>query len=182
MVNEDYKGYTIKIDQDDMDTESPLEWTTPEERGTWFVMHHNDYSLPMEIDVDLADYNSWEEVAKAISGNKPYRFVRWFEHSGIAVSLRDDCSINEWDAGIVGVIIGNTTVDINNDFKTWQYYIEGEIYQYGITAPDGEHIDSLGDIYGYEQALDLAKEAIDYDIALPKSPGRNAMSAASYHN
>jgi hypothetical protein len=163
----DYKGYKITIDQDNFDSESPLDWVTPAERGAWYVMSHRQYNVPNELDVDFGDYDSWHELAEAEAKGRPYKYVRWYEHTGIAVSLRDDASVNDFDAGIVGVIIGETTQAIEASFAEWKCYIEGEIYRYDITDEFGNDVDSLGLIYGYDEALTMAKEAVDDHINRP---------------
>lgn len=168
----EYKGYKIAINYDE-DTEDPTTWTTPEERGATFALHHNRYTLPFELEnkyddegnnlVDLDLYNSWEEFAKACApeDQQNYRFVRWYEHSGIAVSLRDDESGHDWDAGIAGVIFGETTDTINAVFEDWRSYIQGEVYYFCIYDQDGELVDSLSGIYGLEYAEQEAKDWID---------------------
>jgi hypothetical protein len=156
----EYKGYTIDIEQSDY-VEDPTNDCTPEDREATFVLKHRNYTLPCEVDVDLDAYNSWEEVAQAVTGNKPYKFVRWYEHSGIAVSLRDNASVNDWDAGIVGIIFGDTTDRIESVFNEWKQYVEGDVYDYVIKDSDGDVVDSLCCIYGYDFTVEEAKYFID---------------------
>lgn len=179
----EYKGYTIKIDYDDDLIESPLEWTTPEERGSWFVLYHRHYNLPLEIDVNLNDYTSWTDVANNHPEikNKPVKFVRWFEHSGVAVSLRDDESGTNWDAGIVGIIVGETTEHIESAFNEWKMYIEGDIYNYTVTDIQGKHVDSLGGIFGYAHGVELAKKAVDYDLKHNRRANHHPQKASGVH-
>lgn len=167
-MTEHYNGYTISLAYD-QDASNPLTWTTPEERRAWFALRHKRYSLPFEIDADTSDYHSWTELADAYSrthGDMPYKFVRWYEHGGIAVSLCDHEGGQDWDAGIAGVIFGNTIASIKASFAVWQAYVEGDVYTLTITAPDGNEVDSLCGLYGYDEALGCARWAIDADKQL----------------
>ncbi len=105
----------------------------------------------------------------APEGQPVYKFVRWYEHSGVVVSLRDDDHVSDWDAGIAGVIYGETTDDIEFAFEEWKDYIEGNIFYIVVKDPDGEVIDSLGYIRGYEQAEREAMALIDYELSKPRT-------------
>ena len=144
-------------------TENPLDWTTPGERGAWFVMSHKRYSLPNELDVDFEEYDSWNELAEKAS-DKPYMFVRWYEHSGISVQLRDNPDGQDWDAGIVGVIFGNTTEDIKREFASWSCYIEGDIWDVEVLDENDTIVDYSGacelGIYGHEYATSEAERML----------------------
>jgi hypothetical protein len=145
-----------EIVQSESQEESPLEWQSPDERGAWFVMSHKRYNLPNELDVDFEEYDSWNELAEKAS-DKPYMFVRWYEHSGISVQLRDEPNGQDWDAGIVGVIFGNTTEDIKREFATWQCYVEGDVWDIRILDEKGEFVDGCAGFYGYKYAEEEAE-------------------------
>jgi hypothetical protein len=171
-MTEHYNGYTIGLAYDDEDVENPLTWMTPEERGTWYTLHHKRYSLPFEIDANPDDYYSWAELAAAVTApggelaGKVYQFVRWYEHSGVVVTLRDDEGGWDWDAGIAGVVFGTTRAAILASFAVWKPYVEGEVYALTVTAPDGNEVDSLCGLYGYDEALGCARWIIDGDSKL----------------
>jgi len=160
-----YRGYTIRLAYD-QDASNPLDWTTPEGRGTWFVLQHRRYALPCEIDVDFDQYESWTELAEGMSHGRRYQFVRWYEHSGVVVSLRDDEGGQDWDAGIAGVIFGSTAAAIQASFAVWKPYVEGEVYALTITAPDTNEVDCLVGLYGYDEAMGCARWVIDTDATL----------------
>lgn len=167
-MTEQYNGYTVTLAYD-QEADDPLTWATPEGRRTWFALRHKRYSLPFEIDADPDDYHSWTELAAAYSrthGDMPYKFVRWYEHSGIAVSLQADDGGRDWDAGIAGVIFGNTIASIKASFAVWQAYVAADVYTLTITAPDGTEVDSLCGLYGYDEALGCARWVIDVDAKL----------------
>ena len=164
-MTEDYKKYRIALAFDPC-PEDPLTWTTPEERGAWFVLYHRRYNLPCELHVDFDNYENWTALAEAVSGGRPYQFVRWYEQGGIAVSLRDAEPGGEWDAGCAGVIFGESPETIRGAFTDWAAYAEGEVYSLTITAPDGNEVLDVGGAYGYDAALAYAREAVDEDIDL----------------
>lgn len=186
-----YNGYKITIEQD-MADDNPVEWTSPEDRRATFALKHERYDLPFELDqkyddngddiVDLDLYKSWTEFAEACApeDQKCYKFVRWYEHSGISVSLRDDESGRDWDAGIAGVIFGTDTDAIESAFTEWQFYVQGEIYSVMVEDPEGEMVDSLGCIYGYDQAEAEGEAIVNYALSQPRS-GHKPKSASSYH-
>lgn len=175
-----YDNHQISIEQDN-DTESPLEWTTPSERGATFVLGHNRYDLPNELDVDFDDYTSWSALAGAnIPVEQPVaKFVHWYEHGGIALSLSDTPNEKGWDSGCAGVIYGEDEHAIKDAFLSFKQYIEGDVYQYLITDQNHEFIDSLGGIYGYYNALGEAKDFVD-TYKRPRS-STQALKASQVH-
>lgn len=183
MDTTEYKGYTITIEQDEWaGNDSPLEWTTPEERGATFVLYHRQYNLPNELDVDFDEYDGWDELAKANvpDGQPVYRFVRWYEHSGIVVSLSDTSDVGGWDSGCAGVVYGETEEAIEGVFSTWKQYAEGDIWQYLIEDEHGDTIDSLCGLYGYDYAVEQAKYFIDHEYTPPRA-SVYAISASKVH-
>lgn len=170
-MTEHYKGYTVTLEYD-QDADNPLDWTTPEERHAWYALRHRRYNVPFEIGADPDDYQGWAELAKAVTApggelaGKQYQFVRWYEHSGIAVDLLDTDQFAGWDVGCAGVIFGDALDDIKASFVDWRAYVEGEVYTVRVTAPDGNEVDSLGGLFGYDEALDGARWIIDGDAEL----------------
>lgn len=187
-----YRDYTITMSQDVDFTESPLEWSTPTERGATYALKHNRYELPFELDpvyddngddiVDLDLYSSWTEFAEACApeDQKCYKFVRWYEHSGISVSLRDDESGRDWDAGIVGVIFGTDDNAIQSTFSDFKHYTEGDIYSVTVEDPEGEFVDSLGCIYGYDATELEGQYIVDYALSQPRA-GHKPVNASKLH-
>lgn len=167
----EYKGYAITLAHD-VDADNPLAFTAPEERRTWYALRHRRYALPFEINADTDDYHSWTELARAVTApdgelaGKVYQFVHWYEHSGTAVSLRDDEGGRDWDAGIAGVVFGDSRAAIRASFAAWKAYVEGDVYLVRVTAPDGNGVDSLCGLYGYDEAMGCARWAIDADVQL----------------
>lgn len=170
-MTEHYKGYAVTLEYDP-GASNPLDWTTPEERHAWYALCHRRHNLPFEIGADTDDYQGWAELAAAVTApggeleGKQYRFVRWHEHSGIAVSLLDTDKFAGWDVGCAGVIFGDNLGDIRASFAEWRAYVEGDVYTIRIAAPDGNEVDSLLGLFGYDEALDCARQFIDADAKL----------------
>lgn len=160
----DTRNYKVTIGYDDWN-EDPLTWTTPEERGAYFVMTHRNYNLPNELDIDFDEFDNWQDLVKAtMKANKhlkAYKFVDWYEHSGIAVHLQDSTTPSDkWDSGIVGVIFGEDENAIKGSFADWKCYTEGNIYHVNIETDTGLYIDSIGGLYGDEAVKDFIAETI----------------------
>ena len=141
---------------------NPLNWSTPEEREVWFVMSHKKYDVPNELDIDFNDYDSWEElVSKNIKEGQVYKFVNWYEHSGISLNLQDSAvAHNNFDSGIVGVIIANDINDLNAEFAYYKAYIEGNVYEYILEDMEGNVFDSCSGYYGIN---DIKAELKEYE-------------------
>lgn len=142
----------------DIEADNPLDWITPEERRAWYALKKGGHTLPYEITADTNDFESWTELAEAVTGaggelaGKVYQFVRWYEHGGVAISLRDTETGREWDAGIAGVIFGDTIGDIKSTFVDYAAYVEGEVYGYTMTNPkDGEVVESTSGFYSEDE-------------------------------
>lgn len=143
---------------------NPINWMKPQERGAYFALSHNRYDLAYEIETTTDEFLGWAELAKNVTSKKgelpgyQYKFVRWYEHGGIAVSLVDTDEIGGWNVGCAGVIFGKTQKDIELAFAPYRDYIQGDIYQVTIKNENGETLDALGGIYGYDSAVHEADE------------------------
>jgi hypothetical protein len=173
-------GCTIKIFHDNDGADNPLSWTTPDERGATFALKHNRYDLPFEIDNagDLDEYKNWTEFAESNApSNQPlFKFVQWYEHSGISVSLRDEESTTDrFDAGIAGVIFGEDEDAIKGAFNDWKQYTEGEVYGFTLTDADGDDVDSMWGFYGLDYCKSEANEMADA-YKTPRKPERTRAS------
>jgi hypothetical protein len=157
----EYKDHKIDLHYSDYN-EDPTSWHTPAERGATFVMSHKRAVVPCEIDINWEDYAGWEDAAKSKAKGKVIRYVDWYEHGGVAVSLvKEPIPTDKWDSGIVGFIFGDNEDDINSAFNEWKDYVEGNVYDFIIYNKEGEEVDSLCCIYGRENVEDQAKDAVD---------------------
>lgn len=170
MESIDYRGYKILIEQDEAD-EDPTSWSEPADRGATFVLSHKRYNLPCEIEVDFDDYKSFTDMAERhpdIKG-KPFKLVRWYEHSGVSVSLRDDEHAGlGFDAGIAGIIFGDTTEAIESAFNEWKMYIEGDVWRITVQDSAGEYVEGLSCIYGRDEAEQEGRMIVDHALTQPR--------------
>ena len=187
MENETYKGYTIKIDQDDID-ESPREWGTLGK----MVCFHNRYTLGDKNDFDKDDFQSWGELEKAIRKTEDTRVIAplyLYDHSGLRIKIGNFYGLlpqghAEFDSGQVGFIyVTNEAIRkeynvkkvtknmiekalkvLENEVKLYDQYISGDIYRFFIEDADGVEVDSCGGNYGYTETLEEAKRIVDGEV------------------
>lgn len=189
----EFNGYKITITQDADYFDGPLDWTTPEERGAAYCLKMRRYDLPWELDAeydedgndknDLDRYSSWTEFAEARAPEnmQHYKFVRWYEHSGVAVSLIDTEGPQGWDAGIAGVIFGESEDAIEGTFLDWKCYIEGDIWSVTVEDINGNFVDSLSGIYGYDYAEREGEAIAIYDANTNKRATHKPQNARELH-
>lgn len=185
-MTENYKDFTIEIEQDDID-ESPREW---DNLGT-MVCFHGRYELGDKTEYREEDQNSWEELAMRLKkdGAIIVMPLYLYDHSGLRIKVGSFAGLlpqghAEFDSGCVGFIyvtaeklrkeynVKRITKSIFNKAKkvlegevsTYDQYLSGDVYRFDITDADGENVDSLGGIYGYDEALEEAKSVIDGEI------------------
>jgi hypothetical protein len=98
----EYKGFEIKIENDEYPSNPRTDW----DNGSIMVCQHNRYSLGDEKHgVDLSDCNSWADVKQAIIDQKNPIVILplyLYDHSGITMNTTGfSCN---WDSGQVGFI------------------------------------------------------------------------------
>lgn len=191
--NVEYKGYTIKILQDELGGDC-RDW---DNLGK-MVCFHTRYDLGDKHDFRLSDFSGWDELQDALVNDEEAEIILplyLYDHSGI--SMR--CSRNSgnpflgraqhaaWDSMMVGFIYA-TRQDILKEYdkkrispmlrervtrllegevKAYNDELTGNIWGYIVEDPDGEHVDSCWGFYGsegIEQAMEDAKSIIDYEI------------------
>jgi hypothetical protein len=175
-MNEKYRGYDIKIEQDKF-PESPRDW---ENLGT-MICFHRRYNLGDKHSFD--DPDDFKELLKDCI----YLPLYLFDHSGITMSTTPfSCS---WDSGQVGLIY----VEIEQVKKEWDWeklsekriekikeiliqevetyddYLTGNIWCFTIEK-DGGHIDSRSGVFGDPDGyiMDKCRGIIDYNIKKEK--------------
>lgn len=178
--------FTYEIVSDDSGyPDDPLGWTEPTDGRGYYILSRRDYSLPNELDIDFDDFESWDEVAAEVKKQSGFKepvvkFVRWYEHSGVAISLVDSSDIGGWDVGCAGLICYEKSEEsvAEGDFETYAAYVEGDIW--GVkTMLDGEEIETVWNYYGYSHAVDSAEEEIAElnkltDVEIKQRFGRKA--------
>lgn len=193
-----YKGYTIKIYQDE-DIDSPR--TEMDNVGIMFC-EHSRYTLgdkdaenPFIQDEETGKYSLREDVAVALP-------LYLLDHSGLSISTGDFGDV--WDSGQVGVIYatkeavkrewgtGKAALEkakayLKGEVQTYDDYLRGNVYGYVVESPDGRDVDSCWGFYPdhptpwtFEKSLEYmigeAKSAIDHDIK-QEQDAENSISA-----
>jgi len=177
----DYKGYTIRIEQDDTCSDSPRDWSN---LGV-MVCFHTRYALgDKNHGYNFNDYGSWQELKQAIiKKEKPLIIlpVYMYDHSGLTINTTGfSCP---WDSGQIGFMFATKqyvrdeyakkriskqlkervkTVLIN-EVEIYDQFLRGDVYGY-IIEKNGEHIDSCWGYYGREIAETEAKSIVNYFV------------------
>jgi hypothetical protein len=170
----EYKGHTIRIEQDTDPCFNPREDFSNNGK---MVCFHKRYDLGDSHDIKHEDYNSWEEMKESLDAAiiLPLYLI---DHGGISMSVGSfGC---QWDSGQVGFIYmtKETLKDFDGDLEwaenclrgeveTYDQYITGAIYGYSVDGPVCD--DSCWGFFGYDNEasglLNSAKENIDYMVA-----------------
>ena len=164
MERENYKGYTISIEQDRFAV-SPDEWSdegmflTAEARR-YFEVKRKGF---MSYDIDL------DKVSKSYDVFPLFAYI----HSGILLSLTEENYPfnDQWDSGQIGRVFIQKTIaekkkerqKIAQDLvNNWNDFLSGNVYCYAVEDHEGDIVASCGGFYGDpENALFEAKEEID---------------------
>lgn len=183
--------FTYELLEDTGFDTNPLEWTEPTDGRGYYVMAHNRYNVPKEIDIDFDDFENWAEAAeeaKKLSGFKEpqVEYIRWYEHSGVAISLVSTPNIGGWDSGCAGFVVyeKEDTDYATGAFQEYAAYVAGDVYGVEIRL-DGEATEeaSWGHL-GYTETDNWAKEHIAElnkltDVEIKQRFGRKAGVRAS---
>jgi hypothetical protein len=174
-MEEEYKGYTIKIILDD-NSENPRE--AFDHTGKMFCMHRR-YSLG---DKEVNQEYSIDEIETLKEEGKIIILPLFlYDHSGITINTTGfSC---QWDSGQIGFIFAFKedikkeyswkiltkkrieTIEgyLRNEVKEYDHYLTGNVYGYIIEDKEGEIIDSCSGYYGNpEGVLEDAKFQVDY--------------------
>jgi len=184
MNKENYKGYTIEIIQDDL-TDS-REW---DNLGT-MICFHNRYNLGDKHELKSENFNSWDEVESYIKKEYDPAVILplyLYDHSGLRIKVGSFSGLlpqghAEFDSGMVGFIfvskekarkeygwklitksrIEKLTEHLINEVDVYDQDISGDVWKYSITKEDDSEIyEVLGGLYGYDYAMQEAKNTID---------------------
>lgn len=179
--------YRYEIVKDDS-PDSPREW---DNLGTIYYKHSRYIVGDEELDtvVDLNDCSNWEDIEDALVKETKAVVILpiyMYDHSGITIKTSPfSCS---WDSGRVGFIVcsrekalkeyGKLNREIlnkiesvlENEVKTFDEYLKGEVYGYKIykceseddNLDDCEVVDSCYGFYGEDYCVQEAKSSIEY--------------------
>lgn len=187
-MEEQYKGYTIKIEQDQI-FESPREW----DNLSTMVLFHNKYSLgDKDHGIDSDNYSGWSGMKEAIIRKfKPVCIapVYLYDHSGISIKIGSFSGLlpeghAEFDSGQIGFVFISAEKArenwsakriskkiryhservLNAEINIYDQFLRGDVYGYSIE----ELNDSCWGFYGYDCCLQEAKSIVDWHIEKQK--------------
>lgn len=155
--------------------------------GTMVCFHRN-YDLGDNHDIDVGDFDTWDEVEKhlyAECGAEIVLPLYLYDHSGITMNTTGfSCS---WDSGKVGFIYAskeniekmmlldpeNMTPEqtehireiLRGEVEEYDDYLKCDVYYWILKDKDGERIDSCYGYYGYPSGIKdiLAEHQLDPD-------------------
>lgn len=191
MVQElEYKGCKVKIDYDS-DPESPREW---DNLGTIYTnnLRHNFDGKSIKDLIretghcpDNFDHIPFHLFSNGFIWAKVYAY----EHSGMTIKIADENPYPDpmWDSYLLGVVAvskakvrkeygwkkvtparANKVIEVmKGEIETLDQCLNGEVYGYIVEDPDGNRMDSCWGFFGdtgIEQAIEYAKDAIDYYV------------------
>ena len=184
----DYKGYEIGIERDFNPLNPRTEW---DNLGT-MVCFHRKYALGDKHDLKSSDFNGWDGLRRHLvkQGAVVILPLYLYDHGIQTISTKSfigRAHHADWDSGQVGFIyIGRETVlkefghkritakireklttYLENEVKTYDAYMTGEVFGYEV-CKDGEVLDSCGGYYGDEGrlfAVEDAKGIVDWYVA-----------------
>lgn len=170
----------LKLVQDSS-PESPRTW---DNLGT-MVCFHNRYDLGDNHSYNSDDYNSWEEMKKAIIKEENTAVILplyLLDHSGISISTGAfSCS---WDSGQIGFIFvskekaleefGGKIVTaklkekleriLDGEVETYDQYLRGYVYGFQIVDEDDDVVDSCYGFYGSDHKESGMLDYIDHEL------------------
>lgn len=170
----------LKLVQDSS-PESPRTW---DNLGT-MVCFHNRYNLGDNHSYNSDDYNSWEEMKKAIIKEENTAVILplyLLDHSGISISTGAfSCS---WDSGQIGFIFvskekaleefGGKIVTaklkekleriLDGEVETYDQYLRGYVYGFQIVDEDDDVVDSCYGFYGDNHKESGMLDYIDFEL------------------
>jgi len=181
-----YKGYTIKIEQEDQPMNPREEF---DNLGT-LVAFHKRYDLSDGkhlsdgTKLKSADFNGWDAMiahVDKVEGGIISLPVYMYDHSGITINTTgfNHCDSQQWDWGQLGFIyiskkrareeyswkvlnkarIAKLKEYLEGEIETYDAYLTGNVYRYTIVLPDGTEDDSCGGYYGFDHEKSGLMEA-----------------------
>lgn len=160
----------------DESPDSPRNW----DNLSKMICFHKRYSLGDKHDYKHADYNSWDEMKKAIIRKEKNDIILplyLFDHSGITMKTGD--FNDRFDSGQVGFIIISREKIFSNmgwkkitpkrkellftylegEVETYDQFLTGDVYGYKIEE-NGEETDSCWGFFGMEHVEQEVKSIL----------------------
>lgn len=194
-----YKGFTIEIEPD-QDVNNPRE--EDGSNACTMVCFHKRYNLgDKDHGYNSEDFDSFEALRTEIVRDHDPVIIRpigLLDHSGLHMFLGKGAHWSDqqgWDSGQVGwaFITRKQVLDnlakggakrvtrklretaekaIEQEVETFNMYLKGDVWEY-VIRQNGEVVDSLCGMYGYDYAVETAKEEADRLAAARKGTGHD---------
>jgi hypothetical protein len=151
---------------------------------------HRRYNLGDKHELNQNDYNSWDELENGIIkhyGKSIILPIYMYDHSGITISTSPFSCL--WDSGQIGYIFvtkekirkeyswkiinkkrENEIIEyLNNEIKTYDQYLRGDIVSYTITDNEDNEINSCWGFYDKNEMMTECESIIDNYIKKNKN-------------
>lgn len=164
------KNWSLEIETE-QNPQNPRSTDYTDCNVTKMVCFHKNYNLGDEHNYKKSDYESWNKLQKAIEKNEKVAAIKalyLYDHSGITIATTPfSCP---WDSGQIGFIyvtkekalseltvgkkyvtekvIDKAVEAINSEVKTFDQYINGEVYCFGTENKLNGDLDSCCGFYG----------------------------------
>lgn len=180
-----YKGYTLKIEPD-QDAESPNTWGN----DSLFLVGFNRREFYVErqgfseglvtslLNGCKHEDGSKNDEAHAIAKKYHVFPLEAYIHSGVALYLAGEASTDrQWDVSPLGTVFVSrkewrTRAQAEEAARSliaeWNQYLIGDVYTIDILNQDGDTVDSCSGFYGYDDALQSAKEMVNTRLKADK--------------
>lgn len=180
MTIEKYKGYQIEIEHDQFGS-------NPADDGNYSIITFNrgGYAMNAKItDVPMDDDEQWPEMTEEIAAGRAFP-ISYSEHGNCQYDLADTDEPKP-DGYIVLEPEYATNHDdadgrremAKSDLEEYTKWANGEVYFVQVRDPYGDLVaddgEGMGDIIGYEQALDFGKQVVDSDGINYATKAKNA--------
>jgi len=166
-------------------------WTSDDEYASLLTHGLEKVRTARSLGQALAIVIRWLKAYHGVTVALPFGAI---DHSGVAVYLGSGHNLADpggWDSGWVGLVIDTParrkvmgfdkeTLNpdgeprnspeaieraLREDFKQFSSWVEGDVYGYIVTGPDGDEVDSCWGYYGSDDALEQAREVVRAEIA-----------------
>ena len=191
-VYEEYRGFNIRIEQDELHDEGPRDW---DNLGTMVCFHRN-YDLgdtggqrrkPKKGIPSFPTPDDLTEFLEELGSEVVKLPLILYDHSGLWMSTGRQWPFNcPWDTSMLGYIyvahekiakeygdankknIAKATECLQSEVETYSQFISGAVYGYIVEDAAGEHLDSCWGYYGHDYEenglLEAARSHIDWHI------------------
>ena len=182
------KDLKVKVVYDEI-SENPRDWDNIGK----MVCFRTRYNLGDETDLRTDQFEGWNELkAYLVKEKKAFLILplRLYDHSGISISVSSSYPFNcPWDSMQVGFIyctkedikenylvknnyvkritkkiLNKAEEELKQEVKTYNQYLNGEVFGFVVEDSEEKHIDSCYGFYDVEEALKEGIESAEWTI------------------